>query len=370
MCQHRCAAKLYNIRYRKSQSCFANQRLPICQCAHASSLFYSRRSGNRLVILLDLGTKHSQNLNTNAGHATGSAQTDQQGCAFKPQPQTSASSPPTGTPNPKAQPGAVAVTSPAHQPVSPNTAVKSKHKEEEQQPPQPTVAFSGLQPVLSRRPNNKRKAAGLAGPPLSETNRPGNRLPGMMPVKGMEHSSTHAVADTAQQNAGADMSAAAPLPTASAGAAKKQTVHTAAQSQKQTAAKKLTAQQLAQPQLINGARYDCQGLRLLPGDTLLHREHLAAHREQTASSSTRPASALSKYLDVACTVDDLCKRDQDCSVSDRAYMGNGNSGCKEGHAMDQGGCWLHPVIELSGQFSCHMLLPADRLYCGCACLIF
>ena len=210
------------------------------------------------------------------------------------------------------------------QPASPNTAVKSKLKEEEQQPPQPTVAFSGLQPVLSRRPINKRKAAALAGPPVSETNRPGNTLPGVMAVKGMEHSSTHAVADTNQQNADADMSAAAPLPTASAGAAKKLTAHTA-------------AQQLAQPQLVNCARYDCQDLRLLPGDTLLHSEHLAAHRLQTDSSSTRPAGAPIKYLDDTVTVDDLCKRDQDCSVSDRPYMGNGKSGCREGPATDDGG---------------------------------
>ncbi len=302
---------------------------------------------NRLVVFLDLVTKHSQNLNANAGHATGSAQTDQQGCAFKPQPQTSASSPPTGPPNPKAQPGAVAVNSPAHQPASPNTAVKSKHKEEEQQPPQPTVAFAGLQPVLLRRPINKRKAAAVAEPPLLETNMPGNRLPGVMPVKGMEHSSTHVVAGTAQQNADASVSAAAPLPTASAGAANKRTAHAAAQSQKQTAAKKLTARQLAQPQLLHGARYDCQGLRLLPGDTLLHSEHLAAHRQQSASSSSRPAGAPIKYIDVTATVKDLCKQDQDCSVSDRPYMGNGNSGCKEGHAMDQGGYCSHLVSESS-----------------------
>jgi len=321
---------------------------------------------NRLVVFLDLVTKHSRNLKANAGHATGSAQTDQQGCAFKPQPQTSASSSPTGTPNPKAQPAAVAVTSLAHQPAAPNTAVRSKDKEEEQQPPQPTVAFSGLQPVLSRRPINKRKAAALAGPPLLETNRPGNRLQGVMAVKGMEHSSTHAVAETAQQNANADVSAAAPIPAASEGAAKKQTAHTAAQSQKQTTAKMLTAQQLAQPQLLHGARYDCQGLRLLPDDTLLHSEHLAAHRQQSASSSTRPAGAPIKYIDVACTVDDLCKRDQDCSVSDRPYMGNGKSGCKEGPATDQGGCRLHLVSHSSVSTSaatccCH----ADTLNCMC-----
>ncbi len=192
-----------------------------------------------------------------------------------------------------------------------------------------------------------------------------------MPVKGMEHSSTHAVADTAQQNADADMSAAAPLPTASAGAAKKQTTHTAAQSQKQTAAKKLTAQQLAQPQLLHGARYDCQGLRLLPGDALLHSEALAAHRQQTGSSSTRPAGAPIQYLDVTVTVDDLCKRDQDCSVSDRPYMGNDNSGCKEGPATDQGGYFLHLVSESSLSTSaatccCH----ADTLNCKCHVWIF
>ena len=299
-----------------------------------------------------------------AGHATGSAQTDQQGCAFKPQPETSASSPPTGLPKPTAQPGAVAVTSPAHQP--PNTAVRSKDKEEEQQPPQPTVAFSGLQPVLSRRPMNKRKAAALAGPPLSEANRPGNKLPGVMAVTGMEHSSTHAVADTAQQNPDADVSAAAPLPAASDGAAKKETAHIVAQGQTQTAAKKLTAQQLAPPQLLNGARYDCQGLRLLPGDTLLHSEHLAAHRQQSASSSSRPTGASIKYIDVTATVDDLCKRDQDCSVSDRPYIGNDVSGCKQGPATDQGGCCLHLVSESSLSTSaatccCH----ADTLNCMC-----
>ncbi|DBA78805.1 hypothetical protein WJX77_001831 [Trebouxia sp. C0004] len=277
---------------------------------------------------------------TTSGHATSSIQTDQQGCAFKPQPQpqTSASGPATSIPNPKAQPGAVAVTSPAHQPAIPSPAVRSKAKEEEQQLLQPTVAVSGLQPVLSRRPNNKRKAAGLVGPPLSETNRPGNRLPAVLPVMGTEQSSTHAVADTAQQNADADMSAAAPLPTAAADAAKKQTAHIAAQ--KQTAAKKLTAQQVLQPQLLPGAHFDCQGLRLLPGDALLHSEHLAAHSRQAASSSTRPI----KYLDVTCTVDDLCKRDLDCSVSDRPYMGNGKSGCNTGHAMDQDG-ETHGSIE-------------------------
>ena len=308
-------------------------------------------------MLLKHGTKHSQNSNINAGHATGSAQTEQQGCAFKPQRQTSASSPATGTPKSKAQSEAVAVTSPANQPAIPSTAVRGTDKAEEQQPPQPTVAFSGLQPVLSRRPNNKCKAAALAGPPLSKTNKPGNGLPAVMPVKGVEHSSTHAVADTAQKHANADMSAAAPLPTASAGAAKKQSAHTAVQSQKQRAANKLTEQQLVKPQLLHDALCDCQGLRLLPGHAILHSEALAAHRQQTASSSPTPAGALSKYLDVACTVDDLCKRDQDCSVSDRPYMGNGNSGCKEGHAMDQGWCCLHLVKELSGHFRCHMLLP-------------
>ena len=187
-----------------------------------------------------------------------------------------------------------------------------------------------------------RKAAYLAGPPLSERNSPEYRLPGVLPIKDVKHS-THMMANTAQQNADADMSAAAPLSTASAGAAKKQTAHTAARSQKHTAAKNFTAQQSAQPQLLHGARYDCQGLRLLPGDALLHSEVLAAHRQQTGSSSTKPAGAPIKYLDVACTVDDLCNCDQDCSVADRPYMGNGNSGCKEGHATDQGGYCLHLV---------------------------
>ncbi|KAL0021424.1 hypothetical protein WJX79_005613 [Trebouxia sp. C0005] len=122
-----------------------------------------------------------------SGNATGSAQIEQQGCAFKPQPQASACSPATGNPNPK-----------------------------------------GLQPVLLRRPNNNRKAAALAGPPLSETN-----------------------------------------------------------------------------------------------------------RQQTGSPSTGPAGASVRYLDVTATVDELRKRDHDCSVSDRPYMGNGNSGCREGPATDQ-----------------------------------
>ena len=190
-----------------------------------------------------------------------------------------------------------------------------------------------------------------------------------MPVKGMEHSSSHAVADTAQQNADADMPAAAPLPWASAGAANKQTAHTAAHSQKQMAAKKLTAQQSAQ--LLHGARYDCQGLRLLPGDALLHSEALAAHRQQTGSPSTGPAGASVRYLDVTATVDELRKRDHDCSVSDRPYMGNGNSGCREGPATDQGEKCLHLVSGSSLSTSaatcyCH----AETSDCKCHVWIF
>ena len=85
------------------------------------------------------------------------------------------------------------------------------------------------------------------------------------------------------------------------------------------AAKAKTVQQSEQAPL-DGVYYDCQRLRLLPGDLLLHSERLAAHHKRIASAkkpshaqqqgaSTKHNTAV-KFLSGAHVVDVLCEHHQ------------------------------------------------------------
>ncbi len=72
-------------------------------------------------------------------------------------------------------------------------------------------------------------------------------------------------------------------------------------------------------------RYDCQGLRLLPGDLMLHSECLAAHRagsNQGNHGSAQPA----KYLDGALVVEASTRLDQPYTVGGSCPKGEPYSG--------------------------------------------
>lgn len=178
-----------------------------------------------------------------------------------------------------------------------------------------------------------RKASGLPGLPTPEPNGLQNSLPGVLTTRDSTCCGSQAVVNTDQQPS-THCQQNLPLPSESEPCAMAQKAHSAAKNQKQAPAAKHTAQQSSQPQQQD-ARYDCQGLRLLPGDAVLRSERLAADR-QGKSDSIRQAEAADAYLGPACAVDAIRTHDPDCSVSERPYTVDGETGCGEGCAKKQG----------------------------------
>lgn len=179
-----------------------------------------------------------------------------------------------------------------------------------------------------------RKASGLPGLPTPEPSGLQNSLPGVLTAKDSIHSGAQAMVNTDQPPA-VDCQQKLPLPSQSVPSAVAQKAHAAAKNPKQAPAAKHTDQQSSQPQQQD-ARYDCQGLRLLPGDAVLRSERLAADRHGK-SGSIGQAEAADAYLGPACAVDAIRKHDSECSVSERPYTADVNTkGCGEGCAKEQG----------------------------------